>query len=91
MLALGYPTEQQMQRKKPERAALSHIVNENRYLDYDVEQLKAAYGDKAARGAGTQPFDEFMRAFCARKHNSDFSREMSRSVARWIAHYDALE
>ena len=32
--------------------------------------------------AGSGTYDAYMKAFCARKHNSDFAREMTRSVAK---------
>ena len=31
-----------------------------------------------------QGFEKWMRAFCERKYESDFSREMTRSVTEWI-------
>ena len=30
--------------------------------------------------SGNQNFEEWIQAFCKRKYNSDFSREMTRSV-----------
>ena len=38
-------------------------------------------GDFAARDGADFAFDAEIRAFCARKYDSDFSREMSRSAA----------
>jgi hypothetical protein len=37
--------------------------------------------------AGSRGYDEWMRAFCERKYNSDFSREMSRSVAEYLEEF----
>ena len=37
---------------------------------------------------GTQDYDEWIRAFCNRKYNSDFSREMTRSVAAYLAEFN---
>ena len=76
MLVFGYPTAQQLRRPKPERADMSHIVHENGYRTMDAEELEALFGPKAPEGK----FTDWMRSFCSRKYNSDFSREMTRSV-----------
>ena len=83
MLVLGYPTEQQLQREKPARIDMAHIVHENGYRAMDAEELRAMW---APRG-GLRSYEEWMRAFCARKYNSDFSREMTRSVAQYLREY----
>ena len=33
---------------------------------------------------GDKRYEEWFRAFCARKYNSDFAREMSRSVEIYL-------
>ncbi len=76
MLVFGYPTAQQMAREKPGRFALKHIVRENAYREPDADELREMF---APRLAG-RSFEDWMRAFCERKYNADFSREMSRSV-----------
>ena len=76
MLVFGYPTQQQKCRQKPERAAMEHIVHENRYRLMDGQELKDLFNPKAPEGK----YEDWMRAFCNRKYNSGFSREMSRSV-----------
>jgi len=76
MLIFGYPTEQQKRRAKPERAAMEHIVHENGYRTMDAAELEALFSPKAPEGK----YEDWMRAFCNRKYNSDFSREMTRSV-----------
>ena len=76
MLVFGYPTAQQLRRPKPERADMAHIVHENGYRTMEPEELEALFGPKAPEGK----FEDWMRAFCSRKYNSDFSREMTRSV-----------
>ena len=40
MLVFGYPTEQQVLRKKPERADMKYIVHENSYHALSAEELK---------------------------------------------------
>ena len=83
MLVLGYPTRQQQERQKPERAAMHHIVHENAYRDMDADELK----DMLAYKAVQRPYEEWLKAFCDRKYNSDFSREMSRSVAEYLKQF----
>ena len=83
MLVFGYPTQQQLERPKPERAAMQHIVHENAYRDMDHNELRQLFGAKA----GQRTFEDWMQAFCNRKYNSDFSREMTRSVAKYLADF----
>lgn len=80
MLVFGYPTQQQLDRTKPERAAMQHIVHENAYRAMDSAELRQLFTPKA----GQRSFEDWMQAFCARKYNSDFSREMTRSVAEYL-------
>jgi len=80
MLVFGYPTQQQVERPKPERAAMAHIVHENAYRTMDAAELRQLFSPKA----GIRPWEEWMQAFCNRKYNSDFSREMTRSVAEYL-------
>ena len=80
MLVFGYPTEQQIQREKPQRAEMAHIVHENGYRSMDGDELKELFAPKT----GDRSYEDWMLAFCNRKYNSDFSREMSRSVAEFL-------
>jgi len=76
MVVFGYPTPEQMAREKPPRSGLSHIVHENSYRDMDAQELKQMLSVKT----GVRVFEDWIVAFCNRKYNSDFSREMTRSV-----------
>ena len=87
MLVMGYPTLQQQQRPKPRRVAMEHIVHENAYRDMDGAELQQMLQDKA----GMRPYAEWIAAFCQRKYNSDFSREMTRSVAAYLKDFDQTE
>ena len=80
MLVFGYPTAQQLERPKPPRSQMRHIVHENGYRDMDAEELKQMLCVKA----GERGFEEWIQAFCTRKYNSDFSREMTRSVQVYL-------
>jgi len=84
MLVLGYPTEQQLMRQKPPRSDLRHIVHENGYRDMDAAELKQMLSVKT----GVQNFEEWIQAFCNRKYNSDFSREMTRSVQVFLDDFE---
>lgn len=83
MLVFGYPTEQQLERPKPPRSAMRHVVHENGYRDMDGEELKQMLSVKS----GERDFVEWIQAFCKRKYNSDFSREMTRSVKAFLEDY----
>jgi nitroreductase/FMN reductase (NADPH)/FMN reductase [NAD(P)H] len=37
---------------------------------------------------GVKPYAEWLKAFCERKYNSDFSREMSRSVGVYLRDFE---
>ena len=84
MVVFGYPTEQQKNREKPERFDLRYVVNENGYRDLNGEELRQMFSGRA----GTQGFDEWVKAFCERKYNSDFSREMQRSVRLYLDDFE---
>ena len=83
LLVFGYPTDQQKERPKPQRVDLRYIVQENRYRRMDNAQLEKMLRSKAPDGKYT----EWMTAFCNRKYNSDFAREMSRSVSEYLKQY----
>lgn len=81
MLVFGYPTDQQKTRAKPVRAAMGHIVHENGYREMDGAELEAMLTKNVAPG---NTYPNWIAAFCKRKYNSGFSREMSRSVAEYL-------
>ena len=83
MLVLGWPTEQQKQRPKPERCEQKHIVHENTYRDMDGEELREMFAYKCKN----RTYEEWCNAFCNRKYNSDFSKEMSRSVEKYLEQF----
>ena len=60
---------------------MEHIVHENRYRHMDGGELRAMLEGRA----GDKGFEAWVQAFCARKYNSDFSREMTRSAERYLA------
>ena len=79
MLVFGYPTTQQQGRKKPARVDMKHIVHINGYRHMDRDELATMLSSKAPGG-----YNDWIHAFCKRKYNSDFSKEMSRSAAKYL-------
>ena len=84
MVVFGYPTEKQLQREKPERVEMKHIVHENTYRHMDAEELEKMFAPKAKN----KTYEEWMQAFCNRKYNSDFSKEMTRSVGEFLKSFE---
>ena len=83
MVIFGYPTQQQIRRPKPDRVDMSYIVHENGYQPLSDTQLEEMWAPRA----GEKGYTAWMQAFCNRKYNSDFSREVSRSVEEYLKQY----
>ena len=84
MVVFGYPDEQQINRIKPQRADLEFVVHENEYKPLSDAQLEQMWTPRC----GSKSYVEWMQAFCNRKYNSDFSREMTRSVRAWLKQFE---
>jgi nitroreductase/FMN reductase (NADPH)/FMN reductase [NAD(P)H] len=78
MLVMGHPTKQQLRRQKPRRFDLDTVVCVDGYRDTPEGELLKAIDNKLRGGK------ESIAAFCDRKWNSDFSREMTRSAKVWL-------
>ena len=84
MLVFGYPTAQQLSRRKPARSPMDTVVHENGYRLPSPEEL-----EKMLRCKCSQPdYRQWLAAFCKRKYNSDFSREMTRSVGQYLKQFE---
>ena len=83
MVIFGYPTEQQQRRPKPERVQMHYIVHENGYKPLSNQELEEMWTPRA----GEKGYEAWMEAFCNRKYSSDFSREMTRSVGKYLEQY----
>lgn len=83
MVCFGYPTEHQKNREKPRRFNVEDMVHEN---GYDLEK-SAQMARMLAQQTGREGEDlaDWVRRFCQRKWNSDFSVEMSRSCTEMLA------
>ncbi len=82
LLVLGYPSKNVENAKKPPRFHVEDIVHENTYAEKDMEIMVKERG--YSHGG-----KETIEQFCARKWNSDFSKEMSRSVRKMIEDWNA--
>ena len=80
MLVFGYPTGQQMERPKPKRAGLCHIVHENGYRRMEPDEHRMMF----MPATSDKSYEEWMNAFCGRKYNSDFAKEMTRSTEEYL-------
>lgn len=86
LLVAGYPAPAQVRRKKPGRFPLEGIVFEDNYRDLPDEELLALLAEKEGQTADAdEGLVEWLRAFCRRKWNSVFSREMTASAERICA------
>ena len=63
---------------------INYIVHENGYNEMNREQLKGML----SKNYKNQTFEEWCSAFCNRKYNSDFAREMTRSVDEYLKQFD---
>ena len=82
MLVFGYPTKQQIDRIKPTRFKLEDILHENTYKN-DTIALQSQMLTHTTGKTGDE-LTNYIKAFCKRKWNSEFSYEMSRSVLEMI-------
>ena len=83
MLCFGYPTKQQRDRAKPIRFSAEDLVYENGYqADRASEMGKMLKGRERK---SDEEYADWIQRFCARKWNSDFSVEMSRSCRAMLA------
>lgn len=81
MLVGGYPTRQQRERRQTPRFSVSDIVHENGYQLEKSDRMPEMLAEKEG---WKENYAQHVRAFCARKYNSAFSVEMSRSVGAML-------
>ena len=82
MVCFGYPTQQQLSRPKPPRHAVSTLVHENGYSMEKAAQMEQMLS--LQQGKEGDELADYIRRFCKRKWNSEFSREMSRSCEEMV-------
>lgn len=89
MLVIGYPTKQQKERKKPARFDKKYVVGHNTYPQLSDDEMVQCHVDMIRRnGNEEKTLAEHMVAFCKRKFNSEFSREMTRSVKKYLEDFE---
>ena len=85
MLCMGYPTQQQLSRPKPPRHSVENLVHEN---GYSLEKSGKMTDMLAVQqGKADEELADYIRRFCKRKWNSEFSQEMSRSCTEIVRHW----
>lgn len=85
LVVFGRPTERQLARPKPRRFREEAVVCENRYRARTESELRQDFALRSGRE--DYDFDAELTAFCARKYDSAFSREMSRSAAVYLSDF----
>ena len=89
MICFGYPTQQQANREKPPRFTAADMVHEN---GYDTQKAAAMPEMLAKRQNMTmEELSGWVRRFCKRKWNSEFSQEMSRSCNETVSFWREKE
>ena len=83
LLVFGYPAPGQSERTKPSRPRREYLVQQNRYRPRTEAELRALHSELYPN----EDFDAWMAAFCARKYQSAFAREMNRSVKGYVGEY----
>ena len=82
MLCMGYPTQQQLSRPKPQRHNVADMVHENGYSMEKSEEMLHMLSRR--EGKDGEELTGWLERFCKRKWNSEFSREMSRSCTEMV-------
>lgn len=85
MLCFGYPTAQQLERTKPARFRVEDLVHENGYRQEKSAAMPRMLSEQTGREG--EDLAQWVRRFCKRKWNSEFSIEMSRSCAQITEHW----
>ncbi|MBE6081947.1 MAG: nitroreductase [Tissierellaceae bacterium] len=79
LVVYGYPTEQQLSRKKPPRFDRNRILHENCYREMESQELLDMYKKQGS--------NESIKDLCNRKYMFDFALEMNRSVAEYLKNF----
>lgn len=82
MLCMGYPTAQQLSRPKPPRHDSADLVHKNGYDSEKAAEMPRML--EKQQGKSGEELTDYLRRFCARKWNSAFSEEMSRSCRAMV-------
>lgn len=87
MLVFGYPTQQQKDRKMTTRFDEKFIVFENEYQRFEGEDFEKMFAEREKdlpQGKVMRGITNYGQFMFLKKFNSEFSREMSRSVREMV-------
>lgn len=87
MLVYGYPTQQQINRTKPQRFDIGDIVMVDKYTDRSDDTLRKMVGDI---NKTSTDFEEYISRFAKRKYMSDFAHELNRSVQLYLEELERI-
>jgi FMN reductase (NADPH)/FMN reductase [NAD(P)H] len=90
LLVFGYPTESQINRKKPARFDRDYVVFENQYIKLDDQELKNMFEKRGLKDNSLFNYEKFINAFSKRKFETDFFVEMNRSVKEILKQFNTL-
>lgn len=77
MLVFGKPTQQQIQRQKPQRFALEDMLHVNQYQSKTREQTEQMFIKQT--GKTGEDLEKYIQSFAKRKFFTEFRYEMNRS------------
>lgn len=80
MVVFGYPLPGQAKRRQTPRFSVEDMVFENGYCREKADRMYDMVRKREEKSP--EEMEAYLRAFCSRKWNSDFSVEMSRSANR---------
>ncbi len=89
MAVYGKPTAQQWERPKPARFAVEDLVHQDAYRPKGAQAMRAMLAKRQQKDS--DELERWLKSFCQRKWNCDFSREMTRSVEKMLAQWRAGE
>ena len=88
MITLGYYPDN-YKRIFRDRFNMDYVVFDEKYKKLDKQELKSMFENKEQNMPKTNPYnaDNFGQLIYSRKTNSDFSKEMDRSIKVAIEHF----
>jgi FMN reductase (NADPH)/FMN reductase [NAD(P)H] len=87
MLIYGYPTKKQIDRKKPQRFEKEFMVFENRYDRLEKDKLMKMIQIRNEKENLLKDEIESIKELHKRKYDSDFAKEMNRSVKKYLENF----
>jgi len=94
MLVYGYPTEQQKNRVTTTRYDQKYILHTDRYTPLNADQLKEMISEQNEKVPAPQKakgVDNFALWMYAKKFDSDFSKEMTRSAREILKNWQGRD